>query len=413
MTLTGDPIDPKHAEAAGADADLAYRHAPLLRLDSAEPFRPVAVGYSVFRDPDQSPSSKFAIEPVAETVIEYAVYWDYDIKHVYDLEHVWLHLDASEKVVRVEASQHGRREQMAVDDLEGQICLWVEPGEHAFFADDASLMERSAIACHACGPGAGEGRIHTSNPFGAKAFGNPTPFEHRLARLFLRRHAFEPQFDGDETVDLRESNLLPWSGLADLIPKRMNRIRAGFASSVPHLAAVFLDCGDTLVDEGTEQKDPVTEIVQQADLVAGASDLLGNLEANGYRLALVADGPRKTFENVLGHHRLWPHFEVHITSGDIGELKPSPAMFQAAMDDLGLSPDHAAKVVMVGNNLERDIAGANAFGLISIFFDWSDRRRCVPDSELETPDHTIGSLQELPVLLDSIESAMQAKATKS
>ncbi|MEO1249272.1 MAG: HAD family hydrolase, partial [Pseudomonadota bacterium] len=141
--------------------------------------------------------------------------------------------------------------------------------------------------------------------------------------------------------------------------------------------------------------------------------LLGGLAANGYRLALVADGPRKTFENVLGQHQLWPYFEAHITSGDIGELKPSPLMFQAAMDDLGLSADHTAKVVMVGNNLERDIAGANAFGLISIFFDWSDRRRRIPDSELETPDHRINSLRELPALLDSIESAMQAKATKS
>lgn len=413
MTLIGDPIDPKLANTAGTDADLAYRHAPLLRLDSAEPFLPVAIGYSVFRGPGQSPSSKFAIEPVAETVIEYAVYWDFDIKHVYDLEHIWLHLDAREKIVRVEASQHGRRERMAVEDLEGQISLWVEPGEHAFFADNDSLMGRAALARHACGQGAGEGRIHTSNPFGAAAFGNPTPFEHRLARLFLRRHAFEPRFDGGETVDLRESNLLPWLGLADLIPQRINRIRAGFASSVPHLAAVFLDCGDTLVDEGTEEKDPVTEVVQQAELVAGAADLLGSLEANGYRLALVADGPRKTFENVLGQHRLWSHFEVHITSGDIGELKPSPLMFQAAMDDLGLSPGHAANVVMVGNNLERDIAGANAFGLISIFFDWSDRRRRVPQSEVEMPGHTIRSLQELPALLDSIEAAMQATATES
>ena len=34
-------------------------------------------------------------------------------------------------------------------------------------------------------------------------------------------------------------------------------------------------------------------------------------------------------------------------------------------------------VVMVGNNLERDIAGANRLGLISVFLHWTERRRTV------------------------------------
>ena len=41
-------------------------------------------------------------------VIEYAIYWDYDIQHVYDLEHVWIYVDHEGEIASCEASFHGR-----------------------------------------------------------------------------------------------------------------------------------------------------------------------------------------------------------------------------------------------------------------------------------------------------------------
>jgi FMN phosphatase YigB (HAD superfamily) len=61
---------------------------------------------------------------------------------------------------------------------------------------------------------------------------------------------------------------------------------------------------------------------------------------------------------------------------------------------------------MVGNNLERDIAGANGVGIGSIFFSWSDRRSRVPAAPLQRPDHVITALSQLPGLLESIELAL-------
>jgi len=58
---------------------------------------------------------------------------------------------------------------------------------------------------------------------------------------------------------------------------------------------------------------------------------------------------------------------------------------------------------MVGNNLERDIAGANRLGLISVFFHWSERRRTTPETEDEAPDHTVHSPQELRALLADLD----------
>ena len=54
---------------------------------------------------------------------------------------------------------------------------------------------------------------------------------------------------------------------------------------------------------------------------------------------------------------------------------------------------------MVGNNLERDIAGANRLGLISVFFHWNERRRTQPLTADEMPRYTVTSAQELVELV--------------
>ena len=50
---------------------------------------------------------------------------------------------------------------------------------------------------------------------------------------------------------------------------------------------------------------------------------------------------------------------------------------------------------MVGNTLERDIAGANRLGLISIFFHLNERPRTQPLTPDEIPRHTVASAAEL------------------
>lgn len=46
---------------SGPDYDLAARFRPVIRYDSAEPYLPVAMGYTVMNAAGQSPSSKFAL----------------------------------------------------------------------------------------------------------------------------------------------------------------------------------------------------------------------------------------------------------------------------------------------------------------------------------------------------------------
>jgi phosphoglycolate phosphatase-like HAD superfamily hydrolase len=283
--------------------------------------------------------------------------------------------------------------------------LFAEPGKHAHWADPDAMRaeagERLRLCCDAL---AGHEAVHRGNFFYEAGAYRVQPQQDRLARLKMQGDRFEPSFEF--STPKGEAPLVPWDDLERFVPQRVAAVMAGLEAEVPHLRAIFLDCGDTLVDEGTEIKRPGTDVVLSAELIEGATETLAALRDAGHRLILVADGPRETFSNILVQHGLWDHFDAHVISEDVGALKPSALMFDTALRRAGLTRDDARHVVMVGNNLERDIAGANGVGIGSIFFSWSDRRSRVPAAPLQRPDHVITALSQLPGLLESIELAL-------
>lgn len=208
------------------DFTLAQQFAPIIRFDRAEPFFPLAVGYTVFRDISKSPSSKFVIDPNDGIAIEYAIWWDWDIQHLYELEHIWVYLDADEQLIKVEASAHGSLLEMVKADgtlplEDARITIYSESGKHGFAPDSESLIKRAERTNLSCGDDAGKGGILTSNPFGAAAFGNPTDKEHQLAKQYMQQVAFTPTYDFSQLFDLRTVPFITWDELADWIPRRM------------------------------------------------------------------------------------------------------------------------------------------------------------------------------------------------
>ena len=169
-----------------------------------------------------------------------------------------------------------------------------------------------------------------------------------------------------------------------------------------YLLAICFEFGDTLADEATEVKDE-TGTTLRAELIPGAGDLVRELKRRGYRLALVADGRPGTYFNVLTQHNLYDLFDAHIISEHLGVEKPHPRLFTAALDRLGIGKEGYGRAMMVGNNLERDVKGANALGLISVWLDWAPRRSKVPADASEVPRHTIKLPLELLNVIDSLE----------
>jgi len=168
------------------------------------------------------------------------------------------------------------------------------------------------------------------------------------------------------------------------------------------ILAICLDCGDTLIDEGTEEKNE-HGVSLRAEYIPGAPQLIRELKQRGYRLALVADGPSATFTNNLGLSGIYNLFDTYVISDVIGVSKPDALMFRTALDQLGIPYENASQVVMVGNHLERDIKGANAMCMISVWLDWAPRRSKTPADESERPQFTIKTPLALLDVLDMLE----------
>ena len=64
---------------------------------------------------------------------------------------------------------------------------------------------------------------------------------------------------------------------------------------------------------------------------------------------------------------------------------------------------------MIGNNLSRDINGANRFGIRSIHMAWSERYPTTPSQPDEAPTYCIHSPGELVPLIDRLEKELEER----
>jgi len=164
---------------------------------------------------------------------------------------------------------------------------------------------------------------------------------------------------------------------------------------------IFIDSGDTLIDESTEIKDE-NGTVLHSKLMGGAGETLVKLYESGYTIALVADGTKESFQNIYKENGLDYCFAAKAISGDIMHEKPSKLMFLRAMELLGLKECDKDRIVMIGNNIKRDIVGANRIGITSILLSYSPRYVMQPENEEETPDYVVAMPSELIGLLDQL-----------
>lgn len=225
--MAGFEVWPAAAPAGDADAALAARHAPILVATADEPYPPLVYGFTVRRDPGPSLSSKFALQPRAAALIEYAVWYDYDIGHLYDLEHVWVDLDAADAVVAVDASRHGKRIEMtgcAIED--GHPVLAIETGKHAHWPSAEAMAPAYAAITLACGARAGEEGVHLGNPFAEAGLYRASEAEHTAARRRMLADRLTPDFTRWQRFTPATIRLAPWPNLAAWIPGRVRRLVA-------------------------------------------------------------------------------------------------------------------------------------------------------------------------------------------
>lgn len=113
-------------------------------------------------------------------------------------------------------------------------------------------------------------------------------------------------------------------------------------------------------------------------------------------LLLTNGSPDLQREKLAGVPKLATYFEHIVISGEFGNGKPAPALFQYALDKMGVD---ACDVMMVGDKLTTDIQGALHVGMENI---WIRRHATSPQTTI-VPTHTVSSLQDtLPLLMTSL-----------
>ena len=169
---------------------------------------------------------------------------------------------------------------------------------------------------------------------------------------------------------------------------------------------VFTDIGDTIIDEGSEIRNVPGGVVLRADCIPGAKETMLALYEKGYVIAMVADGLVESFHNTMTQNGLEHIFAVKAISESLGVEKPHERMFGYAFDALGLTEADKSRVIMVGNNKSRDVAGANRFGISSVHLTWSERYDHVPACADETADYRISSPEELLELVERLNARL-------
>jgi len=91
------------------------------------------------------------------------------------------------------------------------------------------------------------------------------------------------------------------------------------------------------------------------------------LRQRGVKIGLVSNTSRD-LSAFVDHFKL--PVDAWVWSGRHGKVKPSPTIFMAVLDELGVAPEAA---VMVGDSLEDDVEGARALGMRAYLVDRDGR----------------------------------------
>jgi 2-haloacid dehalogenase len=107
---------------------------------------------------------------------------------------------------------------------------------------------------------------------------------------------------------------------------------------------------------------------------------------------VLSNGTLAMLEPLVRHHKLDAHLDGILSVEAAGIYKPSPRVYQLAVDRIGVPP---ARIGFVSSN-GWDAIGAKAFGFASF---WINRAGAPVDLHGPAPDRIIGTLSELPALL--------------
>lgn len=132
------------------------------------------------------------------------------------------------------------------------------------------------------------------------------------------------------------------------------------------LKKAFDRIGVHVTDEIIEilSQEYVTHLSSFTHLFPNTEEVLDYLEPR-YRLHIITNGFQEIQEKKLRKSNIHKYFDYIIDSELAGVKKPDPYIFRLALDKAKIASN---KALMIGDNLEADILGAQAVGMQALHF---------------------------------------------
>jgi HAD superfamily hydrolase (TIGR01458 family) len=198
------------------------------------------------------------------------------------------------------------------------------------------------------------------------------------------------------------------------MPVDPSHIVTSVSAAARYLTETYPGVGCLVLNEGdlSEDLQGVTQVgAAEAGVVllGGAGPSIGYRELNqAFTLALsgvplVALHRNTRFETAeglaldMGAFLIGLETASHTTATVVG--KPAEAFFRAALDDLATE---AVRAVMVGDDIESDVLGAQALGITGVLVRTGKFRPGDLEEHAVRPDHVIDHVGLLPALLESL-----------
>lgn len=160
----------------------------------------------------------------------------------------------------------------------------------------------------------------------------------------------------------------------------------------------YSEVSDEVVHEALNRLFAITQ--KNWVLEEDAKPALKKLEKDGYRMGIISNaGHDEDVQQLVKTFGIAHYFDFILTSAACSYRKPHPRIFEIALSKWYFLP---AEAVMVGDNLDADIRGAQHVGLHTIWL----KRRAGSDIEHQPqvrPDAELSTLAELPAALDRLQ----------
>lgn len=115
-------------------------------------------------------------------------------------------------------------------------------------------------------------------------------------------------------------------------------------------------------------------------LITGARELLTYLMPK-YQLHIITNGFREVQNTKLSNSEINHYFKTVTSSEDVGAKKPNPIIFEHA---IRVSGANIVNSLMIGDNYEADIVGAESLGIKTICFNYHKEK--LPETTIQVSE---------------------------